>query len=124
MTRCCSMLKPIDGICQHTNTPCLEFQDECINWADREYYDSTKTYPYGTLKCGYETKMWTNRGWMFIRDCKPNFKVFGVKQYAVKIIFVEEEECGPFESWDRKFSNIKRLVRNIEVKSLEGQWNI
>lgn len=121
--RCVSMLKPIEGICQHTERPCIT--TECINWMDYEYFDPSKQYPYGTLRIGDETTMWTIGGWKKLRDCVPDFEAWGIKRgrYAVRIIHIKEEECGVFESFDRKLSNIKRLVRNVQVQELEKQWN-
>ena len=121
MNSCVSMLKPINGICQHNENVCME--EECINWVDREYYDPSKKYPYGTLRIGDKRTMFTTGGWKELKDCKPDFRAWGVERYAIKIVHIKEEECGMFEKFDRTFSNIERLVRNIQTKKLEKQWN-
>lgn len=123
MKRCISMLKPIGDVCQHNNMPCEEQQSECINWVDFEYYDPEKTYSCGTLRVGDKTTIFTNQGWLELKECQPDFKSVGIKQYAIKIVHIKGEECGCFERMDRKLSNIKRLLRIAEVESLEKQWS-
>lgn len=123
MIQCVSMLKPINGVCQHNDMPCEEQREECINWLEHEYYNPEKSYPCGTLRVGIETTIFTTQGWIKLQECQPDFCSVGVKQYAIKIIHIKDEECGCFERMDMKFSNIKRLVRNIETENLERQWN-
>ncbi len=63
-----------------------------------------------------------------IRPLTPYYfhesQTLGIMKYPTdKTVYIKEEECGCFERLDRKFSNIKRLVRNKQVKDLESQWN-